>query len=98
VKIAILKKRGEQIKRSSFKFKIVNYFLCKKNKKKINMQCMKIIYIALGLKKRKLIIKLKICDHSLLIKNGKHLEVHSEEHVCSKCKVIDDEQVVHDTL
>lgn len=96
MKIAILKKRGEQIKRSSLKFKIENYFLCKKIRKRLT--CMKIIYIALGLKKRKLIIKLRICDHSLLIENGKHLKVHSEEHVCSKCKVIDDEQIVHDTL
>ena len=41
---------------------------------------------------RKLITKLRISDHSLLIEKGRHFKIPREERLCKKCKVLDDEK------
>lgn len=40
---------------------------------------------------RKLITKIRISDHNLLIEKGRHLKIPREERKCKKCNIIDDE-------
>ena len=39
---------------------------------------------------RKLITKLRISEHNLLIEKGRHLNIPREQRLCSHCKCIDD--------
>ena len=39
---------------------------------------------------RKLITKLRISEHNLLIEKGRHLNISREQRLCSHCKCIDD--------
>ena len=41
---------------------------------------------------RKMIAKLRISDHNLLIEKGRHLKLHRNERLCQKCKVVEDEK------
>ena len=41
---------------------------------------------------RKLITKLRISEHNLLIEKGRHLNIPREQRLCSHCKCIDDEK------
>ena len=41
---------------------------------------------------RKLITKLRISEHNLLIEKGRHLKIPREQRLCSHCKCIDDEK------
>jgi hypothetical protein len=41
---------------------------------------------------RKLITKLRISEHNLLIEKGRHLNIPRDQRVCSHCKCIDDEK------
>ena len=49
---------------------------------------------------RKLITKLRISEHNLLIEKGRHLNIPREQHLCSHCKCIDDEKhfLLHCTI
>ena len=41
---------------------------------------------------RKLITKLRISEHNLLIEKGRHLNIPRDQRLCSHCKCIDDEK------
>ena len=41
---------------------------------------------------RKLITKLRISDHNLLIEKGRHFKLPRDERLCQKCKVVEDEK------
>ena len=41
---------------------------------------------------RKLITKLRISEHNLLIEKGRHLNIPREQRLCSHCKCIDGEK------
>ena len=41
---------------------------------------------------RKMIAKLRISDHNLLIEKGRHLKLPRNERLCQKCKVVEDEK------
>lgn len=49
---------------------------------------------------RKLITKLRISEHNLLIEKGRHLNIPREQRLCSHCKCIDDEKhfLLHCTI
>ena len=49
---------------------------------------------------RKLITKLRINEHNLLIEKGRHLNIPREQRLCSHCKCIDDEKhfLLHCTI
>jgi hypothetical protein len=49
---------------------------------------------------RKLITKLRISEHNLLIEKGRHSNIPREQRLCSHCKCIDDEKhfLVHCTI
>jgi hypothetical protein len=49
---------------------------------------------------RKLITKLRISEHNLLIEKGRHLKIPREQRLCSHCKCIDDEKhfLLHRTI
>ena len=42
--------------------------------------------------RRRNITKLRISDHSLLIEKGRHLKIPREQRLCTKCKIIEDEE------
>jgi hypothetical protein len=49
---------------------------------------------------RKLITKLRVSEHNLLIEKGRHLNIPREQRLCSHCKCIDDEKhfLLHYTI
>jgi hypothetical protein len=49
---------------------------------------------------RKLITKLRISEHNLLIEKGRHSIIPIEQRLCSHCKCIDDEKhfLLHCTI
>jgi hypothetical protein len=49
---------------------------------------------------RKLITKLRISEHNLLIEKGRHLNMPREQRFCSHCKCVDDEKhfLLHCTI
>ncbi len=54
--------------------------------------CLKPYLTTSNFEYRKLITKLRISDHSLLIEKGRHFKIPREERLCLKCKIIDDEK------
>ena len=60
--------------------------------KKLNIKFLTKPYLSISnFEFRRLITKLRISDHVLLIEKGRHFKIPREERLCQKCKLLDDE-------